>query len=353
MVRKAVVSPWKAGIHHITSPYNTNNPAYRQVYHGPILLPGTITFPPAANSSDSELTFFGTKAISMCSPTNAPASLATDLLELYRDGLPKLLGAQTWATRTQRARDVFQSSGSEYLNVEFGWKPLVGGIVDFMSAATDMDTLIQQYVRDSGRVVRRRYSFPPIVAETSAVVLANRSVTFNPNGALLYDSSTTNKGSVIRTRLTTIRRWFSGAFTYHLPKDWADSSSDRIALAKRLLGIDLNPDVVWNLAPWSWAVDWFASVGDVIANASAISADGLVLRYGYIMEHSIVRDRYQFVGPTGLVSGHKGRPDVLDLIHEVKLRRSATPFGFGLNLETLSSRQKAIIAALGISRSPR
>jgi hypothetical protein len=120
--------------------------------------------------------------------------------------------------------------------------------------------------------------------------------------------------------------------------------------AHKILGLELTPETLWNLAPWSWAADWFGNIGDLFHNANSLASDGLVMRYGYIMEHTRVRDTYVFSGPTGLVSWYSGRPTPLILTSETKLRRRATPFGFGKTFAGLTTRQKAIAAALGINR---
>jgi len=117
--------------------------------------------------------------------------------------------------------------------------------------------------------------------------------------------------------------------------------------AKKLLGISLTPETLWNLAPWSWTVDWFSNAGDVISNVSDWATDGLVMRYGYLMEHSIVKDTYLMNG-----TGSKSVPSCppLQLVTETKLRKRANPFGFGLTWNGLSAVQLAILGALGISR---
>jgi len=152
------------------------------------------------------------------------------------------------------------------------------------------------------------------------------------------------RGNVIRRSAAG-----SGAFTYHLPDDTGSGLLGHAESAIKLLGLDLDPEVLWNLAPWSWATDWYANTGDVIHNISSWSADGLVMKYGYIMEHSVVRDTYRFMGPTSFKSPVYPQP--VTLVTEVKLRRRASPFGFGVSGGALSTRQKAIVAALGISRA--
>jgi hypothetical protein len=126
----------------------------------------------------------------------------------------------------------------------------------------------------------------------------------------------------------------------------------RLALeAKKLLGLSLTPDTVWNLTPWSWMVDWVSNAGDVVSNISDALFDGLVLRYGYMMEHTLTSDEYFFVGPTGFQPTNGPRPSSITLHHEVKKRVKATPYGFGLTWTSFTTRQLAILAALGITRS--
>jgi hypothetical protein len=106
----------------------------------------------------------------------------------------------------------------------------------------------------------------------------------------------------------------------------------------------MTPEVLWNLAPWSWAVDWFTNTGDVVRNISEIGSNGLVLRDAYLMHHA------------GLVTvDHATHPDIVGHLEttrtvEIKLRRESTPYGFGFPFEGLSLQQKAIITALGLSK---
>jgi len=282
--------------------------------------------------------------------------LTQTLLEALHDGLPKLAGSSLWESRARAA----QVAGNEYLNVEFGWRPLVSDVKDFVHSISNLDKLVHQYVRDSGKVVRRRYSFPPeaTITDSTFADLVDVDGPFD-NYSGLHRVGGRGTGTITRRRETTVRRWFSGAFTYHAPESsfyysksaWAWQT--KIPVALKLLGLDLNPDTLWELAPWSWAVDWFTDIGDFLHNASAIANDGLVMKYGYIMEHSIVRDTYTFSGPLGFRPEVKwtGRPHPLILTSECKLRRRATPFGFGLDMSALTGRQKSIIAALGLSRT--
>jgi hypothetical protein len=318
---------------------------FRESYSGDLLPTIPDGFPPFAKSGDAELRAWGTKAIAACKPTNPVVDAATFLGELLHEGLPKLPGVQMWKEKTRLAK----AAGSEYLNVEFGWEPIARDIDDFAKAVYNAHRVLSQFERDSGRLVRRRFEFKPVETNVLQRTLNNVSPWGNP-GPSLFDGSQ-NKGKVIVTRKTTIARWFSGAFTYYVPQGSTtrDLLGKDIQYAKRLLGIAPTPETVWNLAPWSWAIDWFTNAGDVISNLSSWMVDSLVLKYGYVMEHTVNQDTYVFAGPTGF-AGSSARPSIVNVVSETKRRIKATPYGFGLTWTGLSPRQMAIIAALGITR---
>lgn len=316
-------------------------------YYGPVLpwnlAPGSIQWPPYVPSSDEELNEAGATAIARCKPTNSPADLSVALAELVREGLPKALGSLFWRDKTLSARN----AGGEYLNYEFGWKPMVSDILNTAKAVIDADRIIYQYRRDAGRVVRRRYEFPIESDSDITLYMSNVNVHCAPSGYNMFRSGSPT-GKVMRYRETTRRRWFSGAFTYYLPDANHASWLNAPAEARHLLGLSLTPDTIWNLSPWSWAIDWFTNAGDVISNFSDFAVDGLVLRYGYIMEHTVTKDTYVFEGDTGLTG--PTRPPSLTLVSETKIRKRANPFGFGVTWDGLTNRQNAILAALGLSR---
>jgi hypothetical protein len=124
------------------------------------------------------------------------------------------------------------------------------------------------------------------------------------------------------------------------------------AEARKLYGVELTPATVWNLAPWSWAVDWEGNVGDVLHNVSRFAQDGLVMRYGYIMQSKIATTTYS-LAYEGRFKSAPQQDLQLTIISQSKVRRRATPFGFGFDMTALSGRQSAILGALGISRGPR
>jgi len=301
-----------------------------------------------AFSSESTLAQKGTKAVAQSLPTNPVVGGATFLGEL-KAGLPKLIGKELFKTGGKDLRKY----GSEYLNVEFGWKPMVSDLMKFGKSVIESDKTIQQLHRDSGKNIHRKFTFPDEVT-TSEYQLAHK-VSWTPAGSL-YAYCYKNPGGINATvNVNTVTRtWFSGCFTYHMDLGSSDTAkiSQFAAKMRKLYGLEITPEVVWQLAPWSWAVDWEGSIGDGLHNISRFANDGLVMRYGYIMQEKSCDITYTLPG-----GGRLDDSPNADLIMRAsavsKIRRRATPFGFGFDMNALTGRQSAILGALGISRGPR
>jgi hypothetical protein len=293
----------------------------------------------------------GTTAIARCKPTNHVSDLAVDMSEIYHTGLPSLPGRRLWEQRTHAAR----SAGHEYLNSEFGWKPLVSDINNACYAAANADRLMKAYEANSGKPVRRSYRFPVEETVTSTDLGPYEGyVTFDPNMVWGFVDATMPMPRLVKTTKFRRETWFSGCFTYHLPTDYISRSRlGKAALeAGHLYGIELTPDVVWKASPWTWAIDWFSNAGDVVSNLSSWATDGLVMRYGYIMEKISYEETYALDRPCRLKSwlGGHAYASPVTVYYESKQRVRATPFGFEISWNGMSPRQLAISAALGLTR---
>lgn len=277
--------------------------------------------------SDSKLKADGTKAIALTAPTNPSFNLSQSLGEVMREGLPSMFGSGLLKEKTRFLR----GSGKEYLNVEFGWKPLMRDLQDFARVVQESDKTIAGYRKGSDQKIRRRLEHPPVFSQRSTFGRAF----FRPTSPVMETS-----GSSTETRES--KSWFSGAFRYHIPvgTDYVSKAQRYASDAGKLLGLRLTPDTVWNLAPWSWAADWFANTGDIMTNISNLGTDGLVMQYGYSMS-SVKREE------TCVVDNGKS---FYRRTQETKRRMPASPYGFNLTFDGLSNRQKAICAAIGITR---
>lgn len=318
----------------------------RRKYSGPIhvSVPDTDVTPGllAPDQDSSYLDPVGAEAISVVDPTNPNAQTGVALGEIVKDRFLPIPAIQAWRRRTETAK----AAGSEYLNAQFGWLPLVSDMKNTAQSVKDGNTIIENYDAASGTLVHREFAFPDSVSISETVLDSASRCRYAAN-ANIPSFNDTPVPLTVQT-VTTVRRWFSGSFTYYA------GGKDNIAKclgigseADKLFGLSLTPDLVWELTPWSWAIDWFSNAGNVISNATSFGLAGLVMKYGYIMEETTMRKTYS-MPDTGLIV--KGRPPDCYITSTVKRRHEANPFGFGLSWEDLSPTQLAITAALGITR---
>lgn len=284
------------------------------------------------NASDGTVKINGTTAIARTTPTSPVFSASVAIGEIRSDGIPSVIGVTQWRERAK----FYRGSSGEYLNYQFGWLPFVNDIRNFCRAVKNQHELLTEFREGSGKNTRVSYHFP---TSTQSDFHSTTVVCRTSSGISLGSGP----GGVNATQES--KAWFKGAFTYHLPVGTSalDRSKRFADYADHLLGVRLTPEVLWNLAPWSWAVDWFSNTGDIIHNFSVMGHDGLVLKYGYSMflrQYSC----YTQCSPS-FTAGMVSRT-----VRSTYFRRlPANPyFGFG-TVGTLSATQSAILVALGIN----
>jgi len=293
--------------------------------------------------SDLDSLSLGATAIARTLPNSPQFSLANAIGELRQDGIPSVPGVTAWRSRTKLAK----SAGEEYLNVDFGWKPLVRDIRGFAHAVKTSHATLERFRNGSDTDIHRRYSFP------TEDFTGNMYTGVNGVGPIRFVPQTTNPPG-FASRSVHKTTTFSGTYRYHIPMGpgLPDKLRRYASYADKLLGVDLSPSTLWELEPWSWAVDWFTNMGDVMKNISLLGKDGLVLRYGYITCRVI--DTVTYTVPEFTIGSDPRKYSAsLTIVRKNLKRRKATPYGFGFNLATLSARQDATLAALGLAKGIR
>jgi hypothetical protein len=349
---------------HVTNAYN---PSQQYLYTGPVLMAFPLGTPIESNYKgfkgvkfdDSKLEADGATAIAQCAPINPTANVSTTIAEVFREGIPSLPGIQSWKKRTE----VLRAAGSEYLNYQFGWAPLHSEVQNVTNAARHHRDILQNYRHNEGRNVRRQFDFPD-VKTVQRESLGSAYPFVVALGSSWVPPVEDGPSSCTMSYETTRKRWFEGDFTYGGPSK-LDSFKRALGFgsdADALFGTALSPDVLWNLTPWSWAVDWFTNAGDVIHNFTNFAAAGLVMRSGYMMEETIETLKLDWSGfkywtmkslgdpSKGALSGPRGGGGSRGYQVVTKTRVPANPFGFGVGWEGLSPTQLAITAAIGITR---
>lgn len=347
-------------------------------YHLPYPIPDFSTFALSLND-------FGTRGIRRTRPGNPLASLGQFLVEL-RDlpRLPELL--------FHRA-SILKAAGSDYLNYEFGWKPFIQDMRKLYRAQRIMDKRLSQLIRDNGLPVRRHFEEKaPIEHEEMYVgssatsthgqwlgnfwdVFGTDSLPYPPEDWDFFNdlyltvgdypyvvgpSEWPGSAHVKWVRNTSTVTRFCCTYKYYIP-DIGSSQWTRKAVGA-LYGAELTPALLWELIPWSWLIDWFSNVGDILSNVSANAVDHEVLDNCYV-SRTIVQDDIVDVSAswedfthleTGLQFFAGGDKVTYSRQRVHKLRQPSSPFAFGSSWDgwhSFTARQLALLAALGLTRA--
>jgi len=279
----------------------------------------------------------GSDAYNRMKPTKPDFSAANAIYELRE--LPSQF-------RQRFLKDGLYAIPNYWLALQFGWKPLLADIRNFVLTQMSAQKRIKQLLRDNGRPVRRRVTLfdntisESIFASTAYQVMTPGFVTqYYPKPGL----------SVLRTR-DYDKGWASARFRYWLPDGPRDINWRR-AMLFRIMGGLPSPSVVWNALPWTWLVDWFVDVGTMLENMDAGVANRLAADYFYVMRsrggiqtNECTQWLFRKTGEVFSVNG----TSVTEWSH--KTRSPGDPFGWNTAENNLSGMQLSIIGALGLSR---
>jgi len=345
-------------------------------YSGPLIPEDTISVPTGQRWIDppafgnTNVGKYGSWAISATAPTNPASSFGVGFFETLKDGLPKV----PWSI-LHTGESFLRNLSHGHLGVQFDYLPFIADFRSTLHALLNASSILKQYQRDSGRMVRRSYHFPLERTVISSLTNSSGQKKLHfPTGHASSDgdgwwagpntpitnyctsqgSSVTGRCEVVRTQERRI--YFKGAYSYFLPS--GDSFFSRLdeweRKANHLLGLELTPALLWELAPWSWLLDWKLHMGRMLTTYSALHTDGLVVRYGYLMVTTTYRNTISF---TNVPVTQKGKTTFMSpsvtYVSQRKERFRATPYGFGIDPNGFTARQWSILAALGMTRSPK
>jgi hypothetical protein len=287
------------------------------------------------------------------------SELGPDAWNIFKPAQPDVSLAQFFGEMTSmkdmifKRLDSFKNLGSNYLAVEFGWKPFLSDLRSWYSSLLAIDTKVAQLRRDNGRWIRRGGTFQ---TDNPAPTSVDLTQGFEQQNGLTDIKST-------KTTTFDQRSWFSGAFRYYIP-GLMSKRFGKLRAVRELWDLKIGPEQVYELIPFSWLVDWHSNLGSVISNLQSSVEDHLVAKYAYVMRHTSTRVKVESSARTLFATYQAGRNPTWEYhysqarastesVHVTKTRAVADPFGFSVNLPSYSTWQKSILMALALSSGKR
>lgn len=244
---------------------------------------------------------------------------------------------------------------NDFLNYQFGWVPFVKDIVDLTRTTLFLDSYLQDLKRRNNIWDHRETTLAH--TQTLTKLAEGTENRCQPTGIFfdtLVDSSSSGYYRHEFYLDETLKIWASGDFRFYLPEfdmtlPGADGMLSDLQRHLRVYGVHLSPSVLWNITPWTWAIDWFTNVGNLIENFDAVAQDQVVSKNLFLMCTKVksirLKQTIRFKSGTHAF-------DFQRLLTTKQREKSATPFDFGLSGD-LTTRQYAIAAAVGLGQLRR
>lgn len=237
---------------------------------------------------------------------------------------------------SDRPRDVMKylrhSKGrsEDWLNWNFGWAPLLSDLVDLFGLSEEIKTRASQLKKANRGFIRKKSS----LGKWSNSYGPTR-VSYNSVGFGLYADMIVSENH---------EKWVSSRWSVSQEMFHAASSSDNLKLYQAALGLDISLTHAWDAMPWSWMVDWFTGLGDIIhanANRFGISFVSACLMHQRKLEAT--------ASPYGMPSWFTATP--YRLTRESKQRTLVAPSLANLGINVLSPKQLGTLSALVVTRA--
>jgi hypothetical protein len=243
-----------------------------------------------------------------------------------------------------------------FLNHQFGWAPFLRDVEQLIDATLRSREAMLDLERRNSTWEHRSGVIKPEDVDNEITLATGFGNLVQPVASPLFQALLdTTKPWTIRNSILirdSIKVWASGEWKFYRPEFDTlrqDFASD-LMLIKRyitLYGARIDPYVLWKVMPWSWLVDWFATVGPFLDSLVASQLDGVVSRNLFLMHgrrrRIILRQEFNFW------SG----PRMVEFIRTIRVKQrkvAETPFGLGLKWENLSPMQWSILGAVGLTR---
>lgn len=324
-----------------------------QNYIYPTYSPTQLVSPALKNSVASGV-------IASANPWAPKASLAQTILELMTGDVPSVL--KNLRKHLAGMQSLKKTAGSDWLNVQFGWVPLVNDIKATVEVLLKLHMLLlgsDNYRRTRGGDLGEWARNVDTPYDRSLYLSGPLSSSF----ASPYWKDYQNTGTPLSypgyipegrwNRSVRITADFRFSAKYH--RGAVPNSKERgyIERATELLGLEITPAVLWEITPWTWLLDWASNLGSLASNLSLLDWSNVLLDYAYL---TFVVKTEGSISWQGSKSNDAGR---FNLNHsfisqgysiEEKVREQASPYGFSVGWDGLSPSQLAILTALGMSR---
>jgi hypothetical protein len=277
-------------------------------------------------------------------------SIVNSLIELKDfKSLPRtIVGMKNWLLKGPKTlRQHLRSTADGFLQGNFNVLPLLSDITGIHRAIANTKKQVNELVARQNKLQKRHFT-------ANLDEFVDSKVTGSPHAIQKpHISFPTLSGQAVDTRTVTYAdRTFHAEimYSYWIPKYQLEHAQLNGMLDA--LGVNLNPSIIWNAIPWSFAVDWVFGVSRWLDQFKVRNLEPVCLIHRYLWSARIQRQVLCTctVNPVG---GHRGSPEVTACQHDetAYIRSPGMPDIYNaIQVTGLNPKEFALGSALAISR---
>lgn len=264
-------------------------------------------------------------------------------------------------------RELLHSTADGYLQAEFNILPFLSDVSAIFRACASLSKTMNSLVQNQGRLRRKHWAYSWLPAQfTGSNVTYEWRVNPNPTGQFAgkdfstsdhsktgclrcyaYGLNMTRECAVIEPALFHAEIEYSYQFTQY------QTEHAQLLGLLDLLGVNLDPRIIWNAIPWSFVIDWVVGVGRYLHDRRSINMEPAVSISRYVWSWKTSRRvRVSFESQPGVKPPILGRSIMPDLYESIYKRSVILPsFTDPLIGGELSAQELSLGGALAITRA--
>nr|QDH87137.1 MAG: hypothetical protein H4Bulk462300e1158_000003 [Leviviridae sp.] len=258
---------------------------------------------------------YASQAVSRTTPNHPKVDMVQNVLE-FRD-IPRILhfAGQTLITKLSE----------NYLRYQYGIVPLVRDV----KRTLDFQDLVMRRVKDLEKLRSPKGLRKSVTLDNLSASVVNNNVFLHSDGIQWVETLTTICQKIVRGHV----RYSPLADYSHLnQREMYDLAT------KAFYGLEVSFSSLWEAMPWSWMIDWFTNVGDILEQSrNVISLSCTSCSLMYHTRREVVFHNYD----NGAHFCKGGR-----VVRERKQRIPASPTDLSAHMPFLTAYQVGIAASL-------
>jgi len=258
-------------------------------------------------------------------------------------------------------RELTHTGADGFLQAEFNILPLLSDLQAIQKALVTVHKRMNRLLQQEGRPQKRHWTYKWIPGE---FVGANSTITYqlnlgqfagyyNPSGQTGVYRALSGSISVDRIVEVLNPATFHAEIEYTYEFTQYQREHAEVLSLLDLLGVDLNPVIIWNAIPWSFVIDWVIGINRWLANRRQLNMEPRLSISRYMWSWSYTRKiRTVYYSPTTEAGRRIPRTYLPDLYEEAYRRDIEMPsFSNSLYGSGFSGMELSLGGALAITRA--